>query len=162
MSRRGNATRAVLTVFLTSAIASADASSSSKNGAKTDSACLVDNGMGGTVEAMPTPSLLDVLIHPDRYDRCVVIVLGYFTMHGVTTGRLLLSSEDRQAGGSLFGAVPIYLRNGPARIPNNELRRAEGKIVLVQGRFFAKSKTSAAHIGEIERFEIPNPPGGTR
>ncbi|MGE5048259.1 MAG: hypothetical protein ACM3PC_06805 [Deltaproteobacteria bacterium] len=150
-------------VFLLLSVAlptTADPGSGTKAGTGIAPGCVVNNGSGKLVETIPSPSLLELLVHPEQYDGCMVTVQGFFQMRSFTTGQLLLSTEDERGRGSLFGTIPLALKDGPAKITNAVIKRAEGKMVFVQGRFFATSmKTGAAHIGNIERFKIPFRPG---
>ncbi len=69
--------------------------------------CMVRTTQGHLVEEIKAPPLLDLLLHPEAYDGCRVIVCGFFGSSTYPGGTLYLSREDQVVGGSLFGSLPI-------------------------------------------------------
>jgi hypothetical protein len=129
----------------------ADGNSMRKGDMTRHKACLIDNS-GKLVEIIPSPSLLDLRLYPERYDGCTVLVEGVLGTYEFPTARLFLSTEDQRMRGKLFGGLLLTLGAKMLKM-NDEIKQAQGRIVLVQGRF-SVTQTGIGSMTQIERFEI--------
>jgi hypothetical protein len=103
-----------------------------------------------TQKVAQTPSLLQLILNPERYDGCVVFVAGFLD-YSYPTSRLFVSREDRGIGGALFGTFRVALRGASPSVDLEKLKRVRKGIVFLQGTVHSRPG-NLPEIVNIEKF----------
>src|SRR5438477_6112460 len=87
------------------------------------------------VETVQTPAFLEILLHPEKFDGCLIRI-GAYVRYNYPYSRLYASAQDKASGGMFFGSLRLSFRGRTAKVDFDEFREKTSKgYVIATGRF---------------------------